>query len=432
MDEARFIVDQIDQWQKGGGLRGECAILYRSNAQSRVLEEALIRTGMSYRIYGGQRFYDRLEIRNALAYLRLIHNRNDDAALERVFNVPTRGIGAATVERIRHHARDQGCSMWEASQQVLTHKTLAGRAHNAVHHFLQLIDALDENTQNAHLHELVDHVIERSGLVQHHLKEKGEKAQTRIDNLKELVSAAKSFAVSWRPAQAEDDLSDADINPDAALDPQATTPLGAMLDQAALDAGEQQADESEDSVQLMTLHSAKGLEYPMVFLSGVEEGLFPHKMSLEEGGRLEEERRLCYVGITRAMQKLTITYAETRRLHGQETYNRPSRFIGELPKELLQAVRLQSSVTRPMISRPITSRSMTGRTQTTGTFDRWGTHQQVDTPTIALGQIVRHPIFGTGTVTNAEGIGPQARVQVNFDDEGSKWLVLAYAKLETL
>ena len=415
MDEARFIVDQISQWQSGGGQRSECAILYRSNAQSRVLEEALIRANMPYRIYGGQRFYDRLEIRNALAYLRLIHSRNDDAAMERVFNVPTRGIGAATVAKIRDHARSEGCSMWDASQQILATNVLPTRAHNAVDSFMKLITRLAEDTAEAHLHELVDHVIQQSGLIQHHLKEKGEKAQTRIDNLNELVSAAKSFASGWSPVQESAD-------PDGDLDPQATTPLGAMLDQAALDAGEQQADESEDSVQLMTLHSAKGLEFPMVFLAGVEEGLFPHKMSLEEGGRLEEERRLCYVGITRAMQKLFITYAESRRLHGQDTFNRPSRFIGELPDELLEEVRLKSSISRPV----------TAAHSTAPKYDRWGRHQALETPAIALGQMVRHPMFGIGTVVNAEGAGPQARVQVNFETEGSKWLVLAYAKLENL
>ena len=415
MDEARFIVDQISQWQSGGGQRSECAILYRSNAQSRVLEEALIRANMPYRIYGGQRFYDRLEIRNALAYLRLIHSRNDDAAMERVFNVPTRGIGAATVAKIRQHARSEGCSMWDASQQILATNVFPTRAHNAVDSFLKLITRLAEDTAEAHLHELVDHVIQQSGLIQHHLKEKGEKAQTRIDNLNELVSAAKSFASGWSPVQESAD-------PDGDLDPQASTPLGAMLDQAALDAGEQQADESEDSVQLMTLHSAKGLEFPMVFLSGVEEGLFPHKMSLEEGDRLEEERRLCYVGITRAMQKLFITYAESRRLHGQDTFNRPSRFIGELPDELLEEVRLKSSISRPV----------TAAHSTEPKYDRWGRHQQLETPAISLGQMVRHPMFGIGTVVNAEGAGPQARVQVNFETEGSKWLVLAYAKLENL
>ena len=415
MDEARFIVDQIDQWQKNGGLRAECAILYRSNAQSRVLEEALIRAQMPYRIYGGQRFYDRLEIRNALAYLRLIKNRNDDAAMERVFNVPTRGVGAATVAKIRQNARTEGCSMWDSTKQIIAHDGLPARAQNAVESFVNLIDRLDEETSDALLHDMVDKVIQQSGLIQHHLKEKGEKAQTRIDNLMELVSAAKGFASTWNPAQESDD-------PDAELDPVATTPLAAMLDQAALDAGEQQADESEDSVQLMTLHSAKGLEFPVVFLGGVEEGLFPHKMSLEEGDRLEEERRLCYVGITRAMQRLFITYAESRRLHGQDTFNRPSRFIGEIPEGLMNEVRLKSSISRPVTARPTPTRQ----------YDRWGRHQELETPVVSLGQNVRHPLFGVGTVVNAEGSGPQARVQVNFENEGSKWLVLAYAKLETL
>jgi DNA helicase-2/ATP-dependent DNA helicase PcrA len=413
MDEARFVVDQIDQWHKEGGLREECAILYRSNAQSRVLEEALIRAQMPYRIYGGQRFYDRLEIRNALAYLRLIKNRNDDAAMERVFNVPTRGVGAATVAKIRQNARAEGCSMWDSTKQIIAHNSLPTRAHNAAESFVNLLNRLDEDTSEALLHDMVDYVIQQSGLIQHHLKEKGEKAQTRIDNLMELVSAAKGFASTWNPAQESDD-------PDGELDPVATTPLAAMLDQAALDAGEQQADESEDSVQLMTLHSAKGLEFPVVFLGGVEEGLFPHKMSLEEGDRLEEERRLCYVGITRAMQRLFITYAESRRLHGQDTFNRPSRFIGEIPEGLMNEVRLKSSISRPVTARPTPTRQ----------YDRWGRHQTLDTPVIALGQNVRHPLFGMGIVVNAEGSGPQARVQVNFENEGSKWLVLAYAKLE--
>ena len=415
MDEARFIVDQIDQWQKDGGMRAECAILYRSNAQSRVLEEALIRAQMPYRIYGGQRFYDRLEIRNALAYLRLIKNRNDDAAMERVFNVPTRGVGAATVAKIRQNARAEGCSMWDSTKQIIAQNELPTRAHNAIDSYVKLINRLDEETSEALLHDMVDLVIQQSGLIQHHLKEKGEKAQTRIDNLMELVSAAKGFASTWNPAQETDD-------PDSELDPVATTPLAAMLDQAALDAGEQQADESEDSVQLMTLHSAKGLEFPMVFLGGVEEGLFPHKMSLEEGDRLEEERRLCYVGITRAMQRLFITYAESRRLHGQDTFNRPSRFIGEIPEGLMNEVRLKSSISRPVTARPTPTRQ----------YDRWGRHQELETPVVALGQNVRHPLFGIGTVVNAEGSGPQARVQVNFENDGSKWLVLAYAKLENL
>ena len=415
MDEARFIVDQIDQWQKDGGMRAECAILYRSNAQSRVLEEALIRAQMPYRIYGGQRFYDRLEIRNALAYLRLIKNRNDDAAMERVFNVPTRGVGAATVAKIRQNARAEGCSMWDSTKQIIAQNELPTRAHNAIDSYVKLINRLDEETSEALLHDMVDLVIQQSGLIQHHLKEKGEKAQTRIDNLMEFVSAAKGFASTWNPAQETDD-------PDSELDPVATTPLAAMLDQAALDAGEQQADESEDSVQLMTLHSAKGLEFPMVFLGGVEEGLFPHNMSLEEGDRLEEERRLCYVGITRAMQRLFITYAESRRLHGQDTFNRPSRFIGEIPEGLMNEVRLKSSISRPVTARPTPTRQ----------YDRWGRHQELETPVVALGQNVRHPLFGIGTVVNAEGSGPQARVQVNFENDGSKWLVLAYAKLENL
>jgi DNA helicase-2/ATP-dependent DNA helicase PcrA len=393
-DEAHFVVERIEQWVDKGNRRDSCAILYRSNAQSRVLEEALIRSGVPYRIYGGQRFYDRLEIKNALAYLRLVIGRNDDTALERVINVPTRGIGGKTVDIVRNFARDHGCSMWEAMQQVLEHKLLTARAGNALISFIHLIDQMDEATDDLSLAEMAEQVIAMSGLKDHHLKEKGEKAQARLENLSELVSAAKVYDYD---------------------DEQPSSPLRQFLDDAALDAGEQQADEHSDSVQLMTLHSAKGLEFPLVFMVGVEKNLFPHKMSFDEPGRLAEERRLCYVGITRAMEKLYICYAESRRLHGKESFNGPSSFIKEIPSEVIQEVRLRTEITRP-----------------TTIASGYASQQAASDLGVSIGQRVFHQKFGEGVLTAVEGTGGNARVQVNFDYEGSKWLVMQYANLRPM
>lgn len=391
-DEARFITDQIETLTAGDHTRSEVAILYRSNAQSRVLEENLIRAGLPYRIYGGQRFYDRLEIRNALAYLRLCLQRDDDAALERVINTPTRGIGARTVEQLRTIARDQACSLWAAAQHCLRQRVLPARASAALAGFCELIDKLEQGIADLPLDEQVDQALEASALIEFHQKEKGEKGQARVDNLHELVTAARQFET----------------------DDEEVPLLRAFLDQAALDAGEQQADEFEDSVQMMTLHSAKGLEFPLVFITGMEENLFPHRMSMEEANSLEEERRLCYVGITRAEQRLFLTYAETRRLHGQENYNAPSRFLSEIPRELLSEVRCNTQISRPV---SFAHTSMRNSDEDSG---------------LSLGQRVLHSIFGEGTVLNFEGQGSATRVQVNFEDEGTKWLVLQYAKLEAL
>ena len=409
-DESRFIVDQIDKWIKDDNKRSDAAILYRSNAQSRVMEEALIRAGIPYRIYGGHRFYDRLEIKNALAYLRLLSNRDDDTAMERVINVPTRGIGTKTIEVLREHARNVGVSMWRAATEVISHKMLPPRASNALQSFLDLIQQMDEGTQGVDLHEQTEHVVKCSGLIEHHLKEKGEKAQSRVENLEELSAAAKQFISQWDLMEQEG----------------FSSPLAAFLDQAALDAGDAQADEFQDSVQLMTLHSAKGLEFPLVFLAGMEEGLFPHKMSADDPVRLEEERRLCYVGITRAMQQLYLTYAESRRMHGQDNYNRPSRFIREIPDELMNEVRLNASISRPMMAGQFQPKK-------SSLFESESlANAEVPDTSLALGQRVEHPKFGEGTVLNFEGSGPKARVQVHFDDEGAKWLVVGFAKLVPL
>ncbi|WP_025505911.1 DNA helicase II [Vibrio parahaemolyticus] len=397
LDEARFAVNKIKEWQDKGGALNDAAMLYRNNAQSRVLEEALIQAGLPYRIYGGMRFFERQEIKDALAYMRLMANRNDDAAFERVVNTPTRGLGDKTLETIRRAARDRGCTMWEASVAMLDEQVLAGRAAGALGRFIELIIALEDDTLEMPLHEQTDHVIKYSGLFAMYEQEKGEKSKARIENLEELVTATRQFE---KPEEAEE-----------------MSLLTAFLTHAALEAGEGQADEFEDAVQLMTLHSAKGLEFPLVFMVGVEEGMFPSQMSAEEAGRLEEERRLCYVGMTRAMQKLYITYAEMRRLYGQDKYHKPSRFIRELPETCLDEVRMKAQVSRPASS---------------GRFSQTAVKENFNETGFSLGSRVMHPKFGEGTIINFEGSGPQSRVQIAFNGEGIKWLVTAYARLEKL
>ena len=401
-DEARYIVECIEQaLRKGEVNRDEIAILYRSNAQSRVLEEALLRAAVPYRIYGGQRFFERLEIKNALAYLRLLRSRHDDGAIERVINVPTRGIGEKTIESVRQAAREHDLSLWASMQLLVEQKALPGRASNALQGFMDLIAELETRTLDCELHAMAQIVIEQSGLLTYHKEEKGEKGQARVENLEELVNAARTFK--------KDDELEEEI-----------TPLVAFLDHAVLEAGDTQADEFTQAVQLMTLHSAKGLEFPIVFIAGMEEGLFPHKMSLEEPGRLEEERRLAYVGITRAMQQLYLTCAETRRVYGTETYNKVSRFVREIPAQLLQEVRMSNSVSRPYQSNH--------QVQSSSMFKG----EEIPQTEFKLGQFVTHAVFGEGVILNFEGAGAQARVQVNFANDGIKWLMLAYAKLEPL
>lgn len=399
LDEARFVVGKIKAWQDEGGALNDTAILYRNNAQSRVLEEALIQAGLPYRIYGGMRFFERQEIKDALAYLRLIGNRFDDAAFERVVNTPARGLGDRTLDTIRLAARDRGATMWEASNQLLEEQALAGRAANSLRRFIELVNALEDDTREMALFQQTDYVILHSGLRAMYEAEKGEKAQARIDNLEELVTATRQFEV---PEDVQEEMS----------------PLSAFLSHAALEAGEGQADEFEDAAQLMTLHSAKGLEFPVVFMVGVEEGMFPSQMSAEEAGRLEEERRLCYVGMTRAMQKLYITHAEMRRVYGKDMFHKASRFIRELPEECLEEVRMRAKVSRPAAA--------------TGRFSQTQTKENFNQTGFTLGQRVLHPKFGEGTIINFEGSGQQSRVQVAFNGEGIKWLVTQYAKLEAM
>ena len=396
-DEADFIIARLRDWIAQGHARADAAVLYRSNAQSRVLEEALINAGIPYRVYGGLRFFERAEIKDALAYLRLVANRNDDAAFERIVNRPTRGIGARTVELMRAYARANACSLWRAAGAIAS-DDLNGRAANAVSAFMSLIERLARETRGLSLPDQVDHVVYQSGLIAFFEKDKGEKSETRVDNLMELVSAAKSF------------------EPDPAAE---MAPLDEFLSHAALEAGEGQADAWEDCVQLMTMHSAKGLEFPLVFMSGLEDGLFPHQRSVADPNGLEEERRLCYVGITRAEQTLYITYAEQRRLHGVDNFSQPSRFIGEIPSEYVEEVRPRVQVSRPMAA-PRSSRGAS-------TPIRPGAELG-----IRLGQRVRHKKFGDGVILNCEGQGAHARVEVNFETAGTKWLVLSYANLDLM
>jgi hypothetical protein len=390
-DEADFVVNRIRDWVERGGARSEVAVLYRSNAQSRVFEEAFLNARMPYRVYGGLRFFERAEIKDALAYLRLIASRADDTSFERVVNLPTRGIGARTLDQVREMARAKGTSLWMAAAACIQGE-LAQRAGQALLGFMQTIDKLAEEVRGLELHEQVDHIVQSSGLIEHYKKEKGERGEARIENLLELVSAARGFS------------------PEGETDMQ---PLESFLAHAVLESGEGQADPYADCVQMMTLHSAKGLEFPVVFLAGVEEGLFPHQRSASDVTALEEERRLCYVGATRAMRHLYITYAEQRRLYGVDQYGQPSRFINELPPELVEEIRPRVQVSRPA-------------------FTRRANLEEAPSSAMRLGSRVRHAKFGDGVVLNFEGNGPQARIQVNFERQGTKWLMISYANLEVV
>jgi DNA helicase II / ATP-dependent DNA helicase PcrA len=394
LDEAYFVVERIRAWVNEGGLRRDAAILYRSNAQSRQFEEKLMATATPYRVYGGLRFFERAEIKNALAYLRLMANRHDDPSFERVVNTPTRGLGTKAIDDIRLIAKDQNTSLWSASELLAGQNRLGPRARNALAGFLQLIDRLAQETGELALYDKVQFVNEHSGLISLYQNEKGDRGEDKLENLKELINAARLFD----PEQDnEDNLSELDL----------------FLAHAALEAGDMQADEFDDCVQLMTLHSAKGLEFKLVFLVGLEEGLFPSQQSIEDIARLEEERRLCYVGMTRAMRHLYLTYAESRRIYGRENYSRPSRFLKEIPAQHIQEVRIRSSVSRPIAAGiPVSAISQERR--------------------FKLGQRVGHAKFGEGVVLQIEGDGAQERAQINFKQAGVKWLMLNYANLEAL
>ncbi|QAU24521.1 DNA helicase II [Dyella sp. M7H15-1] len=413
-DEARFVIERIREYIAEHGDAKDCAILYRSNAQSRNFEEQLIQHDIPYRVYGGLRFFERAEIKDALSYLRLTANRHDDAAFERAVNTPPRGIGDRTLDVLRRCARGEGVSMWDAAlNELSTGNELAGRAKNAVKSFLGMIDEMarvfspsplrgtreeERVSEVLPLAEQIDHAIVQSSLRDFYEKDSRGNAESRVENLDELVNVATRFEMT------PDDV-------DAGL-----SELSAFLSHAALEAGEGQGESWDNCVQLMTLHSAKGLEFPLVFLVGVEEGLFPSQRSVEDEGRLEEERRLAYVGITRARERLVITHAESRRMHGAEMLARPSRFLGEIPPSLVDEVRPRVHISRPLYA---------------GRFAEPAPSLKEDL-SVKLGQRVNHPSFGEGVVVSAEGSGAHTRLQVNFKIAGSKWLVAAYANLTPL
>ncbi len=393
-DETHYIVSVIEQWLDSGRKPSEVAVLYRSNAQSRILEERLIDRKIPYRIYGGLKFFDRAEIKDALAYLRLLNNQSDDAAFERIVNTPTRGIGNITLVKLRSIARENNLSLWQAAAEVLAKNQLTSRAANALRQFVALINNIHQTTRNATLAEQVEQTLQKTTLLEHYKKDKTEKGLSRVENLEELVNAVSQF------------------RPEEGLQ---LTPLDAFLSHVALETGEEQAENYSDYVSLMTLHSAKGLEFPLVIISGLEEDLFPHRMSLDEAHGLEEERRLCYVGMTRAREKLVLTYAESRRLHGLERMCQPSRFLAEIPAELIDAVRPKTRVSKPSVA-PI----------------HVSQYKEIGETGLYVGQRVHHKKFGTGTIINFEGHSEHARLQVKFEKYGTKWLVASYAKLEAL
>ena len=395
LDEARYVVNQIQKCSEEGGSFEENAILYRVSAQSRVLEEALLSSKIPYRVYGGVRFYERMEIKDALAYVRIATFHDDDISFERIINTPTRGIGSRTIEELRIVAKKDNCSLWAAAHHIIEHKLLSQRAVNALEEFIRLVQRMSLTKSQPALDDRVDSIIKLSGLINHFKKEKGEKGLARIETLEELVKASSEFELDDNEELKE------------------MSAMQAFLAHAALESGETQAGDKSNCVHLMTLHSAKGLEFPSIFLVGMEEGLFPHQRSSGDLKQLEEERRLCYVGITRARKLLTLTYTQYRRLHGSDYYPQPSRFIDEIPAELLCEIRMGGNVTESLFRKKVTR---------TGSKDG----------KLTLGQRVSHTKFGEGVILNLEGDGDNMRIQVNFEKVGSKWLVASYANLQPI
>ncbi|EIT71819.1 UvrD-helicase domain-containing protein [Hydrocarboniphaga effusa] len=423
-DEAEFVVNRIKDYINGPHRYSDLAILYRSNAQSRVLEEMLIRARLPYRIYGGLRFFERMEVKDALAWLRLMRNRDDDISFERALATPSHGVGATSVEKLRAASREAGSSLWATAMRE---PALVGRSAGALARFLNKVESIATQTADIALGKLIDVVVANSGLREHYQKEKGEQAEGRLENLDEIVSAARSFEKPT-PEQEEEGID----------------PLSAFLAHAALEAGEGQAAAGEDSVQLMTLHAAKGLEFPIVFMVGMENGLFPSMRAVEEGN-LEEERRLCYVGITRARQQLYLSYAEIRRLHGVEQVAMPSQFLKEIPPECVMETRPRAGVLRPPSfgSGRESSRygggGYGGGSSYGGSGGGYSTPIRRSTPIgtpnyggFKLGQRVMHDKFGEGTILSFEGEGEKAQVEIRFRHSGVKRLVLGLAKLQAV
>jgi DNA helicase II / ATP-dependent DNA helicase PcrA len=402
-EEAAYILDEIKQLKNDGVALSDMALLYRSNAQSRVLEHALFNAGLAYRVYGGLRFFERLEIKHALAYLRLTANPDDDGAFLRVVNFPTRGIGNRTVEQIQETAAARGISLWQAACA----NAPGGRAGSSIAGFVRLIESLHQACEHLPLPEIVEHVVEHSGLIAHYKSER--EGADRIENLNELTNAATAFVAADDPITL--------VSEDGEIGSEGFGALTTFLAHASLEAGDNQAAAGADALQLMTVHSAKGLEFHAVFVSGLEEGLFPHDNSRNEEDGLEEERRLMYVAITRARRRLYLTHAQTRMLHGQTRYNVASRFLDEIPENLIRSVsatKFSGFVSAPGFAQEFTPAPAKIESGVPG----W-----------RVGQNVVHSKFGAGVIVGAEGRGADARVQVNFRGSGVKWLALEYAKL---
>ncbi len=396
-EEANFISENAHSIFSAGDHYKDMAVLYRSNAQSRTVEEALLRQNIPYVIYGGVRFYERLEIKNVLSYLRIIINTNDNNAFERAIGVPPRGVGEKTLKNIRDFAEENETSLFNGAKKMISSELIKGKAGKSISTFINFIESSSEHINNSSSDEFVEMVINQSGLIDYHMKEPGEKGRIRVENINELISAVKSF----ENLNKHEDLSEYGSF------------ISAFLSSVSLDMGETQANKSDDAVQLMTIHSAKGLEFKYVFMIGMEESLFPHSRSVENINELEEERRLCYVGITRARHKLYLTYTEFRRLYGQDSYNPPSRFIKEIPNDYLEFIRPKQSYR--------------------SSFFGASASDNIDSGTpFNLGDIVRHKVFGEGVVLSIEGQGNASRIQINFNSEGTKWLITAYANLEKI
>ena len=392
IEESRFVVSEVENQFNQGRNLSECAILYRSNAQSRVFEESLIYRNIAYRIYGGLRFFERAEIKDAMGYVRLIENTSDNIAFERIVNFPTRGIGLSTIEKIRSHASENHTDLFQSSIAII--ESLPARASNALQAFINLIEAISDSSKNLTLSEKVDSILMQSGLMSHYANDKTDKAGSKRENLDELVTAATQYA-----HEEDNEMNETQ----------------GFIALATLDSSGDSNKRNQDSVQLMTVHSAKGLEFPVVFLVGLEEDLFPSRQSKDEQ-KLDEERRLCYVGMTRAMNTLTLSYASKRFIHGNSFYSMPSRFLDEIPINYLNYIKNSSSDMNSR-SRQNDPSHYTKMTSTSSSI-------------YSIGQVVKHAKFGLGTVVNCEGSGDSMRLQIKFQKVGTKWLISSYANLE--
>ena len=393
-EEAQYVVSEIQtQFNQGRNL-DECAILYRSNAQSRVFEESLIKFNLNYRIYGGLRFFERAEIRQAMSYVRLIENTSDNLAFERVVNFPTRGIGLSTIEKIRARAIESHTDLFQSSIAIA--ESLPARASNALQGFIQLIESINDSTKNLTLSEKVDSILLQSGLMAHYANDKTDKAGSKLENLKELVSAATEYI------HEEEEMTETE----------------GFIALATLDSSGESNQSNQNYVQLMTVHSAKGLEFPVVFLVGLEEDLFPSRQRVNQPSNIDEERRLCYVGMTRAMQSLTLSHATSRNLYGETIYSRNSVFLDEIPSSFLNHIKNESDGNFYQEYKKSTNEGKSMASTSDSIY--------------SIGQAVKHAKFGMGTVVNYEGSGDSMRVQINFQKAGTKWLITSYAKLETV